>query len=249
MEINFIDETVVLGHGCRVGFFSVIGENVSVGEEVCIGNNVTIYPGAVIGNRVTIGDNSVIGKQPHPGKTSTVMYEHPLPPIRIGDSVIIGAGVVLYAGSSIGKNVMIGDLASIREECIVGEEAVVGRGAAIENKVNIGSSTKIQTNAYITAYSNLADHVFIAPGVITTNDNKMGRTHGRFMHKKGSNIEKGARVGAGAVLLPGITVAEETFVAAGSLVSKDTAGGTLVMGRPARVIRNVAREEMIMKKD
>lgn len=245
MEMNYVDQTAVLGRGCRVGFFTVIGENVRVGEDVHIGNNVTIHPGAIIGNGVRIGDNSVIGKQPRPGKTSTVKYKGQLPPVQVGDGAEICTGAVLYAGTTIGKCSYIGDLASVREECRIGDYVVIGRGTAVENKVDIGNYTKVQTNAYITAYSSLAEHVFIAPCVITTNDNKMGRTEARLAQKKGPRIKKGARLGAGSILLPGITIGEETFAAAGSLVTKDTPPGRLVMGRPARCIRDVPGEELL----
>ena len=245
MENNFVDLTAKLGNSCQVGHYTVIREDVCIGDEVKIGNCVTIYPGTVIGNRVVIGDNVVLGKQPQPAKTSTVKYAQPLPPLRINDGVIIGSSVVLYAGASIGSDVMIGDLASIREECSIGAGAVVGRGVAIENKVRVGSLSKLQTNAYITAYTTIKDRVFIAPCVITTNDNKMGRTKARFAQKKGAVIGKGARVGAGALLLPGVEVADETFVAAGSLVTRDTPCGQLVMGHPAQPIRIVAAEEFL----
>lgn len=242
---NYIDQAATLGRGSRVGFFSVIYEDVWVGEEVVIGNNVTIYPGTIIGKGTKIGDNSVLGKQPQPGKTSTVKYTDPLPPVRIGQDTIIGAGTVLYAGSTIGENAFVGDQASIRENCIIGDYVVIGRGVAIENKVVIGNYTKIQTNAYITAYTNVEEHVFIAPGVLTTNDNKMGRTEARLKLKRGANIEKGARVGAGVILLPGVKVARETFIAAGSLVTRDTPSCKRLMGCPARVIGDVAPEEIL----
>ncbi|MFA4885220.1 MAG: acyltransferase [Desulfotomaculaceae bacterium] len=245
MKINHISKSAKLGRGCQVGFFSVISENVQLGENAYIGNSVTVYPGVIIGSGVSIGDNSVVGKQPHPGKTSTVKYEKPLPPLKINDGTIVGAGAVLYAGSYIGENVLVGDLASIREESFIGDSTIVGRGVAVENKVKIGSHVKIQTNAYITAYTTVADHVFIAPCVITTNDNKMGRTETRFAHKKGALIERGSRVGAGAIILPGITVAEETFVAAGSLVTRDTPDGKLIMGHPARVHKDVSEGEFL----
>lgn len=248
MENNYVDSKARFGRSCRVGHYTVIREGVSIGDEVIIGNSVTIYPDTVIGSRVVIGDNAVIGKQPQPAKTSTVRYDQLLPPLCINDGVIIGSSVVLYAGSSIGKDVMIGDLASIREECAIGDGTVVGRGVAIENKVSVGSLCKLQTNAYITASTTLADQVFIAPCVITTNDNKMGRTRARLALKKGAHIEKGARVGAGALLLPGVKIAAETFVAAGSLVSRDTSYGQLVMGRPAKTIRTVAEEELLRKR-
>ena len=128
---------------------------------------------------------------------------------------------------------------------MLGEGVVVGRGVCIENDVTIGAFSKIQSNSYITAYSELEEHVFIAPCVTTTNDNFMGRTERRHALIKGAVIRRGARVGGGAVLLPGIEIGAEAFIAAGALVTKDVPPGKLVIGIPARVARDVPEEELL----
>jgi acetyltransferase-like isoleucine patch superfamily enzyme len=61
---------------------------------------------------------------------------------------------------------------------------------------------------------------------------------------KGPTIRRGARIGGGAILLPGIEVGEEAFVGAGAVVTKDVPPRTLVVGSPARVLRDVADEEL-----
>ena len=94
--------------------------------------------------------------------------------------------------------------------------------------------TKIQAEAYITAYSTLEDNVFIAPCVVTTNDNFMGRTEKRHALIKGPTIRRGARVGGGAVLCPGVEIGEEAFVGAGAVVTKDVPPRAVVVGNPAR---------------
>jgi acetyltransferase-like isoleucine patch superfamily enzyme len=133
----------------------------------------------------------------------------------------------------------------VRERVEVGDGVVIGRGSTVENDVRIGARTRIQTQAYITAYSELEEDVFIAPCVVTTNDNFMGRTEARRALMKGAIIRRGARVGGAAVLLPGIEIGEEAFVAAGSLVTKDVPAGKLVAGLPARVWRDVPPEELL----
>jgi hypothetical protein len=94
---------------------------------------------------------------------------------------------------------------------------VISPSAKLGDNVCIGFFT-----VYITAYTNIGEHCFIAPMVTTTNDNFMGRTQERFKHISGANIQDGARVGGGSILLPGVTVAEESFIAAGAVVTKDT---------------------------
>lgn len=243
--INSIHDTVIRGNGCHIGHFTVVEEGVVLGNNVHIGNNVTIYPGTIVSDNVFISDNCVLGKQPLVSISSTVKIDSPLPPLKLGEGSIIGTSAVIYAGTSIGQNSLVGDLATIREKCKVGNYVVIGRGVAVENNVNIGDYTKIQTSAYITAHMEIEERVFIAPMVTTTNDNFIGRTEQRFKHIKGAHIKKGSRVGGGSILLPGITVAEETFVAAGALVTRDTEPGTAVKGLPARKFRQVPEEELL----
>lgn len=242
---NFVHETVKMGKDVSIGYFSVIEEGVVLGDHVTIGNNVTIHAGTVIGSHVYISDNCVLGRWPRPAKTSTVKVDQDLPPLVIGDHTTIGAGVVLYRGSKLGHEVMIGDQASVREKCQIGDHVVIGRGVAVENQVEIGDYTKIQTNAYITAYTTLEERVFIAPTVTTTNDNFMGRTKERFKLVKGPYVKRGARVGGGSILLPGVTVAEESFIAAGALVNRDTEPSKVYVGVPARVLRDVPEREKL----
>jgi len=97
----------------------------------------------------------------------------------------------------------------------------------------------------VTAYSILEDDVFIAPCVVTTNDNFMGRTEQRHALRKGPTIRRGARIGGGAVLLPGIEVGEEAFVGAGAVVVRNVPPRALVVGNPARRIRDVPDEELL----
>jgi UDP-2-acetamido-3-amino-2,3-dideoxy-glucuronate N-acetyltransferase len=72
----------------------------------------------------------------------------------------------------------------------------------------------------------------------------MGRTEKRKSLMKGATIRRGARVGGGAILLPGIEVGEEAFVGAGAVVTKDVPPRKLVVGSPARVLRDVDEDEL-----
>jgi UDP-3-O-[3-hydroxymyristoyl] glucosamine N-acyltransferase len=249
LEHNIIAKTAIIGENVKIGYFTIINDNVEIGNNVIIGNNVTIYPGTIIGAEVSIGDNSVIGKSPKPAKTSTVKLSDELPPLTIGEGTTIGTSAVIYGGSSIGSNSLIADLASVRENCKIGNYVIVGRGVAVENYVNIGDYTKIQTGSYITAYMEIEERVFIAPMVSTTNDNFMGRTKERFKQIKGATIKKGARVGGASILLPGVVIAEETFVAAGAIVTKDTKEKTVYKGFPAKELREVPENELLINQE
>jgi acetyltransferase-like isoleucine patch superfamily enzyme len=206
--------------------------------------SATVYPGTVLGDGVKVLENAVVGKQPSLSPRSTAKRE-PLPPVEIGDGTIISTGAIVFAGTRIGARVIVGDQACVRERVDIGDDVVVGRGVLVENDTTIGAVTKIQADAYVTAYSTLEENVFIAPCVVMTNDNFMGRTERRHELIKGPTIRRGARVGGGAILCPGIVVGEEAFVGAGAVVTKDVEARMLVVGNPARVLRSVSADELL----
>jgi acetyltransferase-like isoleucine patch superfamily enzyme len=203
-----------------------------------------VYPGTVLGEGVKVLEHAVVGKQPTLSPRSTAKRE-PLEPAVLGDGAVVSTGAIVFAGTRVGARAIVGDQACIRERVELGDDVVVGRGSLIENDTTIGAMTKIQAMAYITAYSTLEEHVFIAPCVQTTNDNWMGRTEQRFGNVKGPTIRRGARVGGGVVLLPGIEIGEEAFVGAGAVVTKDVPPRTVVVGVPARALREVPDEELL----
>ena len=202
-----------------------------------------VYEGTVLGEGVRVLEHAVVGKQPSLGAKSTARRE-PLPPAKIGDGTVISTGAIVFAGSTIGANCIVGDQSCIRERVELADDCVLGRGSLIENDTTVGTGPRIQAEAYITAYSTLEEDVFIAPCVVTTNDNFMGRTERRKELMKGPTIRRSARVGGGAILCPGIEVGEEAFVGAGAVVTKDVPPRTLVVGSPARVLRDVADNEL-----
>jgi acetyltransferase-like isoleucine patch superfamily enzyme len=204
----------------------------------------TVYPGTVLGEGVRVLENAVVGKQPALGPKSTAKRE-PLPPAEIGDRTVVSTGAIVFAGAKVGAACILGDQSCVRERVTIADDVVVGRGSLVENDTTIGSGTRIQAEAYVTAYSTLEEEVFIAPCVVTTNDNFMGRTERRKELMRGPTIRRGARVGGGAILCPGIEVGEEAFVGAGAVVTKDVPPRMLVVGNPARVLRAVAEDELL----
>ena len=204
----------------------------------------TVYPGTVLGEGVQVLENAVVGKQPTLSPRSTAKRD-PLPPAVLGAGSIVSTGAIVFAGTQVGERVILGDQSCVRERVAIGDDVVVGRGSLVENDTTIGARTKIQAEAYVTAYSTVEEDVFIAPCVVTTNDNFMGRTEKRLALMKGPTIRRGARVGGGAILCPGVEIGEEAFVGAGAVVTKDVAPRSLVVGSPARVLREVADEELL----
>jgi len=204
----------------------------------------TVYPGTVLGDDVRVLEYAVVGKQPSLARSSTASRD-PLPPAEIGARVVVSTGAIVFAGSSVGADSIVGDQSCIRERVSMGDNCVLGRGSLIENDTTIGNGARIQAGAYITAYSTLEEDVFIAPCVVTTNDNFMGRTERRHELIKGPTIRRGARIGGGAILCPAVEIGEEAFVGAGAVVTRDVAARMVVVGNPARVLRQVPANELL----
>ena len=209
-----------------------------------VADTAIVYPGTVVGDGCKILDYAVVGKQPTLSPRTTAKQEE-LAPVELGPGTIVSTGAIVFAGSRIGARVVVGDQACVRERCEIGDDVVIGRGSLVENDSAVGARTKIQAMAYVTAYATLEEDVFIAPCVQTSNDNFMGRTERRHELRKGPTIRRGARVGVGAVLCPAVEIGEEAFVGAGAVVVQDVPPRVVVVGNPARVLRDVPPDELL----
>ena len=209
-----------------------------------IADTAIVFPGTIVPDDSTILDYAVVGKQPTLSARSTAKKEE-VPPLELGPGTVVSIGAVVFAGTRLGARVIVGDQACVRERCDIGDDVVVGRGSLIENDTTVGARTKIQAMAYVTAYATLEEDVFIAPCVQTSNDNFMGRTERRHELRKGPTVRRGARVGVGAVLCPAVEIGEEAFVGAGAVVVKDVPPRVVVVGNPARILRDVSPGELL----
>ncbi|HTC71297.1 MAG TPA: acyltransferase [Solirubrobacteraceae bacterium] len=220
----------------------LLGNGVVVGEGVSFGAYVVVHEGTVIGDGCSIEDHVVLGKRPRLARHSGAGGE--VRGLELGARVSVGAGAVVFAGASVGPETIIGDQAYLRERARVGEGSVIGRGSVVDNDVVVGARARVQTNVYLTAFTLLEDDVFVGPGAITTNDDTMAR-HGREAPVRGATLRRACRVGGGAVLTPGVEIGEEAFVAAGAVVTRDVPARAVVMGVPARVVREVGQDDLL----
>jgi acetyltransferase-like isoleucine patch superfamily enzyme len=219
-----------------------------------------IHAGVEIGASCVIEEGAVLGKQARlrasssgaaaaraaesvHGRDSSGQGGGP-GPLVIEPGATICCGAVVYAGARIGRGVIVGDQAQVRERATVGAGTVVGRGSSVDFDVTIGERVLIQTGVYITGGTVVEDEVFLGPGVITTNDDTMGR-HERGERLVGPTLRRACRVGGGAVLVPGVEVGEEAYVAAGAVVTRDLPARSVAMGVPARLVREVGDEDFV----
>lgn len=238
-----IDARAVVGADVSIAPGAVIGADVSIGDGVSIGANTVVHAGVRIGPGCLIEDLVVLGKRPRLKRGSSAAAVE-LGALELDAEVTVCCGAVVYAGAVIGAGSIIGDQAQVREGSRVGRRSVVGRASCVDFNAVVGDRVSIQTGVYVTSWAVVEDDVFLGPGVLMTNDNTMGR------HPKGGPlpapiVRRAARVGGATVLVPGVEIGEEAFVGAGAVVTRDVGVREVVLGVPARLVRQVDDAELI----
>ncbi len=153
----------------------------------------------------------------------------------IHPTAVVHPTAQIGAGTSLWINVQV------REGVTIGENCIIGKDTYIDSGVSIGSNVKIQNNALLYHGLTVEDGVFIGPRACFTNDdypravNPDGSLKGNEDWVVGRSVVRyGASVGAGAVVLPGVTIGRWALVAAGAVVTSDVPEHTLALGAPAR---------------
>lgn len=191
-----------------------------------------IYRNVSLGDGTIVEDFCVVGVPPRGSGDGDM-------PTTIGEKAVIRTHTVIYAGNIIGRNFQTGNKVNIRESNKIGHNVSVGTLSVIEHHVEIGDNVRIHTQAFIPEYSVLEDGCWIGPNVVLTNA-RYPLSPGAKHELAGPVIRKGAKIGANTTILPGVVIGENALVGAGSVVVKDVAPGSVVVGNPARVIRNIS---------
>ncbi len=195
-----------------------------------------VHPNVYMGPGAEVGDYALIGVPPR-GKTAGEIET------RIGPDAIIRSHTVIYAGNLIGANFQTGHGGVIREFNEIGDNVSIGTHSIIEHHVKIGNRVRIHSNAFIPEYSILEEDAWVGPNVVFTNAlYPLSRDAKATL--KGPHLLRGAKVGANATLLPGIVIGCNALIGAGAVVVRDVPDGKIVVGNPARVIKNVADLEV-----
>lgn len=161
-------------------------------------------------------------------------------------SVIYGQYCVISETVSIGERTRVGNFVLIRDNTKIGDGCTIGSYVDIEGDVLIGDRVSLQSGCYLTRGVVIEDEVFCGPRVVTMNDKHMTyRRPSLTFERRAPRILRGARVGGGSVLCPAVTIGENAFVGAGSVVTRDVPDRAIVVGNPARVIGTVATDQVI----
>lgn len=140
--------------------------------------------------------------------------------------------------TQIGEDTTIWQYSVILPGAVIGNECNICAHTFIENDVKIGNRVTVKSGVFLWDGINIEDDVFIGPCVAFTNDKhpRSKQYPEKFLK---TTIKKGASLGANATILPGITVGEGAMVGAGAVVIRDVAPFTVVVGNPAKILKEI----------
>lgn len=191
-----------------------------------------IYPGVTWGGDFTVGPFVIVGQASlgqTPGASAT----------RIGADAHINSHTIIYAGNIIGRNFRAGHRVLVREKNEIGDDVSIGSGSNVEHHVRIGDRVRLHSNVFVPELSILEDDCWLGPNVVITNA-KYPASPTTKEELVGVYIEKRAKIGANATILPGIRIAADALVGAGAVVTANVPSGAVVAGNPARVIKHIS---------
>jgi acetyltransferase-like isoleucine patch superfamily enzyme len=161
-----------------------------------------------------------------------------LAPTRFGCGAVLRSHTVIYAGSVIGDRFQTGHGALVREANSIGDDVSIGSHTIVEHHVTIGNGVRIHGGAFVPEFTVLEDGAWLGPRVVLTNA-RYPRGRDVKQQLRGPRVGAGAKIGAGAVLLPGVHVGESALVGAGAVVTRDVPAYRVVVGNPARAVSDV----------
>lgn len=157
---------------------------------------------------------------------------------RIGARAVIRSHSVIYAGNVIGDDFQTGHGLLMREENRIGNNVSIGTHSIVEHHVNIGNNVRLHSNVFVPEYCVLEDDCWLGPNVVLTNA-RYPRSPRAKEELKGVIVRRGAKIGANATVLPGVIIGESALVGAGAVVLEDVPPHAVVVGNPARVVKQV----------
>jgi acetyltransferase-like isoleucine patch superfamily enzyme len=195
-------------------------------------NTRIIHNNVVLGENHQIDDFVIIGVTPRNSNSEIIETV-------IGPNAIIGSHTVIYAGNRIGANFRAGHGVVIREWNEIGDDVSIGTHSNVEHHVKIGHRVRLHSNVFVPEYSILEDEAWVGPNVVMTNA-LYPRSPEAKRTLRGPRLMTGSKIGANATILPGVTIGSNALVGAGSVVVRDVPDDKVVVGNPARIIKDVS---------
>ena len=140
---------------------------------------------------------------------------------------------------TIGAGTKIWHFAHVMKDSVIGRDCVIGQNVLVASGVRVGDGCKIQNNVSLYTGVTLEDHVFCGPSLVFTNVINPRSEVVRKDEYRATLVKRGATLGANATIVCGVTIGAFAFVGAGAVVTRDVAPNTVVVGNPARVVREL----------
>ena len=150
-------------------------------------------------------------------------------------------------GASIGKGTKIWHFVHVCKDTKIGENCILGHCVYIDAGVRIGNNCKFQNNVNVYHGVTIRNNVFVGPNATFTNDLYPRAEIWNNSRLVKTEVKDGVSIGAGAVIICGITLGEYCVVGAGAVVTKDVPPYSLVVGNPARIIKKVGKDGLPVK--
>lgn len=231
--INTISEKAIIGKDVIINENCIIEADVTIQDNCYIDSNTIIRSGTEIGENSFIGSNCIIGEYMMDFCFDRKSHDHKL---TIGRDAIIRSGSIIYTESQIGDYFQTGHRVTIREKSRIGSHCSVGTLSDIQGDCQIGDYVRMHSNVHIGQLSVINNFVWVYPYVVLTNDPTPPSSDENF---EGVHIHKFAIVSTGSVILPGVKIGRDALVGASANVTKDVDDYALVVGNPAKQIKDV----------
>lgn len=202
-----------------------------LGKNVKIGDNTSILDNVIIGDNTTICNDCIIG-EPLSDYYNNIEYTNPK--TTIGKDSLIRSHTIIYSGSVIGNNFSSGHRVTIRENMKIGNHCKIGTLSDLQGFSELGDYCWLHSNVHIGQNSKIGNFVFIYPYAVFTND-----PHPPSNICSGPTVGDYTQIAVGAILLPGVRLGKHILVGAQAVVAKDVADYQLVVGNPAKPMKDV----------